>query len=193
MMNEPQELLVLAEFAADLDELGIAYAIGGSVASSIYGQVRFTRDADVSVEPFKDRAEEFIQLLKPRYYISAQAVYQALSTAESFNVIHLETAFKIDVFVRADTDFQKQLFARRKSLRLSDSIDRDFSVVSPEDLVLLKLQWYRAGGCVSERQLTDVIGVLTIQQDKLDSNYLTKWAQTLGVLHLLKDALEKVD
>jgi hypothetical protein len=190
-MSEPQELLVLAEFAGALDELGIAYAIGGSVASSIYGQVRFTQDVDITTEPFDDRAEKLYELLKSQYYINKQAMYQALKSGESFNVIHFETAFKIDVFVRKETAFQRQLLARRRLLRLSDSIDRDFSIVSPEDVILLKLQWYRAGGCSSQIQLSDVIGVFNIQQDTLDLDYLKKWASTLGVLDLLNNAIDK--
>lgn len=192
-MTEPHDLLVLTEFTGIFDSLGIAYAIGGSFASSIYGQVRFTQDVDITTEPFDDKAEKFFELVKSKYYISKQAMYHALAIGESFNVIHFETAFKIDVFVRADTDFQKQLFARRKSLRLSDSINRDFSVVSPEDIVLLKLQWYRAGGCSSQIQLSDVIGVLTIQKDRLDFDYLEKWAAVLGVADLLKTAIERID
>lgn len=190
-MSEPQELLVLSEFAGTLDELSIAYAIGGSVASSIYGQVRFTQDVDITTEPFDDKAEKLYELLKSQYYINKQAMYQALKSSESFNVIHFETAFKIDVFVRKETAFQRQLLARRRLLRLSDSIDRDFSIVSPEDVILLKLQWYRAGDCSSQIQLSDVIGVFRIQQDTLDLDYLKKWAGTLGVLDLLNNAMDK--
>ena len=192
-MAEPQDILVLTEFTGILDSLRIAYAIGGSFASSIYGYVRFTQDVDITTEPFDEKAEKFFELVKSKYYISKQAMYHALDTAESFNVIHLETAFKVDLFVRADTDFQKQIFARRKSLRLSDSISRDFSVVSPEDVVLLKLQWYRAGDCSSQIQLSDVIGVLTIQKDRLDFDYLQKWAAALGIDNLLKTAIERID
>ena len=78
-------------------------------------------------------------------------------------------------------------------MRLSDSISRDFYVVSPEDVVLLKLQWYRAGDCSSQIQLSDVIGVLTIQKDRLDFDYLQKWAAALGVADILKTAIERTD
>ena len=77
-MNNPHELTVLEDFTNILDRLRIPYAIGGSMASSIYGKVRFTQDADITVEPFDNQAEQLSELLKPEYYVSDEAMYQAL-------------------------------------------------------------------------------------------------------------------
>lgn len=190
-MSDPPELRVLQELTDIFDKLGIAYAIGGSIASSIYGQVRFTQDADITVEPFDNQADKLFELLKPRYYISSEAMYQALSQRSTFNVIHLESAFKIDVFIRQETPFDKQLISRRKSLRLSDSIAKSFSVVSPEDIILLKLLWYRDSGCTSQVQWQDVLGVLVIQSDRLDFEYLRKWSRTLKISELLEKTISE--
>lgn len=187
-MNNPQELIILESFTDILQQLDIAYAIGGSMASSIYGKVRFTEDADMTVEPFGDQADRLIELLSSDYYISKEAVYQALKQQASFNVIHLDLAFKIDVFIRKNTAFEKQLMARRKSLKLSDSIEKEFAVISPEDIILLKLQWYRDGGCSSQRQWNDVLGILTVQAERLDFDYLKKWAAILEISELLEKA-----
>jgi hypothetical protein len=188
-MTNPQELIILEGFADILERLGIDYAVGGSMASSVYGKVRFTQDADITVEPFMSQAEKLFELLKPQYYISKEAMYQALRQHSSFNVIHLESAFKIDVFIRKDTSFEKQLISRRRLLKLSDSPAKPFSVISPEDIILLKLQWYRDTGHSSERQWDDVIGVLKVQADKLDFQYLKKWAGILGINDLLEKAV----
>ena len=188
-MTNPQELIILEGFTDILERLGIDYAIGGSMASSVYGEVRFTQDADMTVEPFMSQAEKLFELLKPQYYISKEAMYQALQQHSSFNVIHLESAFKIDVFIRKDTSFEKQLISRRRLLKLSDSLKKPFSVISPEDIVLLKLQWYRDTGHSSERQWDDVIGVLKVQADKLDFQYLKKWADILRINDLLEKAV----
>lgn len=190
-MNNPQELIILESFTDILQQLDIAYAIGGSMASSIYGKVRFTEDADITVEPFGDQADRLIELLSSDYYISKEAVYQALKQQASFNVIHLDSAFKIDVFIRKNTAFEKQLMARRKSLKLSDSIEKEFAVISPEDIILLKLQWYRDGGCSSERQWNDVLGILTVQAERLDFEYLKKWAAILAINELLEKAVSE--
>jgi hypothetical protein len=190
-MTNPQELTILEGFTNILERLGIDYAVGGSIASSIYGKVRFTQDADITVEPFMSRAEKLFELLKPQYYISKEAMYRALRQHSSFNIIHLGSAFKIDIFVRKDTPFEKQLMSRRRLLKLSDSLEKPFSVVSPEDIILLKLQWYRDTGLGSEHQWDDVIGVLKVQVDNLDFEYLKKWSGILRVNDLLEKAMSE--
>ncbi|MCH7556443.1 MAG: hypothetical protein IIB56_03200 [Planctomycetes bacterium] len=189
-MNNPQELETLESFTKILEQLDIAYAIGGSMASSIYGKVRFTQDADITVEPFDNQADKLFEILKPQYYISKEAMYQALRQRCSFNIIHLESAFKIDIFIRKDTAFEKQLISRRRALKLSNSLEKSFSVISPEDIILLKLQWYRDSGH-SERQWDDVAGILTIQAEKLDFEYLKKWAGILRIDEILEKAISE--
>lgn len=188
-MNNPEELVILRSFIDILEQLNIAYAIGGSMASSIYGQVRFTQDADLTVEPFDDVADKLFEKLEGEYYVSKEAMQQALRQRSSFNVIHLKSAFKIDVFVHKTNAFEEQLLARRRHIRLPDSIEKSFSVISPEDIILLKLQWYRDGGCVSERQWNDVLGVLRIQAETLDFEHLKKWANMLRIDKLLQKAI----
>lgn len=187
-MTEAADLKVLAEFAAILEGLGIVYAIGGSIASSVYGQIRFTQDADVTVEPFDDKIEKFYEEVKSNFYIGEAAMYEAIRQRRSFNIIHLASAFKIDVFIRKDAEFDKQVLDRRRPIKLDESIERRFCVVSPEDIVLLKLQWYSEGCCSSEKQWQDILGVLRIQKDELDAEYLRKWAVALGVDRLLDKA-----
>ncbi len=189
-MSNPQELEILGSLAEVLEQMDISYAIGGSMASSIYGKVRFTQDADITVEPFDDRADRLFEILKPQYYISKEAMYQALMQRRSFNIIHLKSAFKIDIFIRKDTAFEKQLITRRRTLKLSDSLGKSFSVVSPEDIILLKLQWYCDSGH-SERQWNDVIGILTTQREKLDFDYMRKWSDILGINELLEKVISE--
>lgn len=190
-MNSGGEFAALGHFADILDRLGITYAVGGSMASSAYGAVRFTEDADITVEPFEGTAQEFFECVKADYYISKEAMLQALEQRSSFNVIHLESAFKIDVFVRKDSPYEKQLFSRRRALRLGDAMGKSFSVLSPEDIILLKLQWYDSGGRASQRQWDDVLGILKIQANKLDSKHLGKWAGILNVEELLENAISE--
>ncbi len=192
-MNEPEEYLVLKQLTDALDDLEIGYAIGGSIASSIYGKVRFTQDADISVVPFGDKAERLCTVLKEDFYISKDAMYRAISDRCCFNVIHLTSAFKIDVFVQEDDDFHKLIFARRKRVKLDDSIDHLFHIVSPEDIILLKLRWYQAANCMSQRQWSDVLGVLTVQAGSLDMKYLTSCSDKLGLAVLLEKAVNEAE
>lgn len=193
-MNEKHENEdVIERFADVLDSLGIRYAIGGSVASALYGTVRFTRDADISIQPFSGAADKLYELLKDEFYISKEAMEEALASHGSFNIIHFETAFKIDIFVQGPGDFEGQLLDRARMQRLGDMSRRDVSVVSPEDIILLKLRWFRETDCTSERQWDDVLGVLAIQGESLDFEYLTDSARKLGLEELLERARAEAD
>jgi len=189
-MIYPNEGEILSELAAVLERFGIRYAIGGSVASSLYGKMRFTEDIDITVEPFDNCAKEIYENLKTQYYISKESMLQALKSRTSFNIIHFETSLKIDIFVCRNESFEKQLLSRNKMFKLFESIERSLPVVSPEDIVLLKLQWYRDGGCVSEHQWNDITGVLEVQSGKLDYEYLKNWAGTLKIRELLDRAID---
>jgi hypothetical protein len=188
-MAEPEEYLVLKQLTDVLDDLKISYAIGGSIASSLYGKVRFTQDADITVAPFADKAGQLYDVLKESFYISKDAMYQAISNRGSFNIIHLKSAFKIDIFIQKDDDFHRQLFLRRKKVKLDESINHLFDIVSAEDIILLKLQWYKSGGCISERQWSDVLGVLSVQGQSLDMRYLGSCSEKLGLAEILQKAI----
>ena len=133
-VGEPEEYLVLKLLTDVLDGLKISYAIGGSIASSVYGKVRFTQDADITAAPFADKAGKLYDVLKEAFYISKDAMNEAISDRGSFNIIHLKSAFKIDIFIQKDDDFHKLIFIRRKKVKLDESIDHLFDIVSAEDV-----------------------------------------------------------
>ena len=189
-MNNPQDISVLQKFTEVLDELKITYVIGGSMASSVYGVVRFTQDADITVEPFVLTADKFFDALKKDFYISKEAVHDALHKRGSFNIVHFATAFKIDIFIRSESEFHRQMLSRGRKIRLADIV-RPISFVSPEDIILLKLDWYGKSGCVSQRQWSDIKGVLVAQADSLDYEYLRNWSEKLGIEQLLQRAVNE--
>ena len=188
-MSEPEEYLVLKQLTDALDDFKIDYAIGGSIASSLYGKVRFTQDADITVAAFGDKAEQLYNVLKKSFYVSKEAMYQAISNRSSFNIIHLKSAFKIDFFIQKNDDFHRQVFLRRRKVKLDESIEHLFDIVSAEDIILLKLQWYQSAGCVSERQWSDVLGVLAVQATSLDMKYLRSCSEKLGFSDILQKGI----
>jgi hypothetical protein len=188
-VSSPNEIRPTVEYVVGVfDRLGIAYALGGSLASSVHGVSRNTLDADLSVEPFPGKESQFVSSFGPDYYVSLDAVRSAVSQRSSFNVIQTTAGFKVDVFVRKDRPFDLSMMARRRTLRPPGPDARPIAVVSPEDIVLLKLEWYRLGNEVSDRQWSDVLGVLRTQSGRLDEAYLDRWAAELGVADLLARA-----
>lgn len=190
-MNEPAEIEVIKLFTDILDELNIPYAIGGSIASSVYGRVRFTQDADITVTLLDDKAEQFYNSIRRHFYISKSAMHQAVRGKTSFNVIHTQTAFKIDVFVAQDNEFDNNLIQRAQKIKLSEDIEKTFSVVTAEDIILLKLMWYKQTDCSSEKQWSDLLGVLTGRRDALDFDYIKSWSKKLQVDVLLTRAMKE--
>jgi hypothetical protein len=173
-----------------LVELGVRYRVGGSVASSALGVPRSTLDVDVACELEQGHVARFVERLVSHYYVDADMIIDAIRRRASFNVIHLATMLKVDVFVRKRTPFEEQSFERVTKKTLDETPGaRLFDVTTAEDIVLHKLDWYRMGGGVSERQWKDVLGVLAVQAEALDVDHLRRWARAMGVEELLERAL----
>lgn len=169
--------------------IGVPYFIGGSLASTLYGMVRTTQDADIIADLGTEHIPLFIDKLQNDFYIDGEMMTEAITQHSSFNIIHRESMIKVDVFIpqsRSFTDFQ---FFRAREEVLSLDPHMTARVASPEDILLAKLEWYRLGGEVSERQWRDVIGVLKVQTGMLELDYLHRMAQEIHVEDLLDKAL----
>lgn len=172
-----------------LDDLNIRYAIGGSYASSTHGAARYTQDADIAVEPFPGKERLFVLRFPPNeYYADEQMIRDGVARRAGFNILHLLTSFKIDIFVQKDRAFDREFLARRVKATVFGEDEGEFGVVTAEDTVLLKLEWFRIGGETSDKQWSDILGVLKTQGDAIDAAYLDKWAAEIGV----KDLLDRV-
>ena len=191
-MNDTTDIvLALKPLLQELSRLHIPYCIGGSVASSTYGAFRATRDIDVVFNLEPKHVDELVSSLKSEYYIDRDAILEAIQRQASFNIIHLKTMFKIDIFILKERAFDQEAFRRKQENQIDADSHLTVFCASPEDIILHKLEWYRAGDHVSERQWNDVLGVLKVQKDQLDPAYMKKWAKELQVLDLLEKALQE--
>jgi hypothetical protein len=180
--------IVLSRVAGVLDELGISYVVVGSFASSMRGLYRATGDIDIMADIKAEHVQPLVAALLEDFYVDDLAVRRAVARHGSFNAIHFDSVFKIDVFIPPADDFSVQQLARRQLETITPDANQKIYVATAEDTVLAKLKWYRAGGEVSDVQWRDVLGVIGTQGESLDVEYLRTWAAKLN----LNDLLERV-
>jgi hypothetical protein len=184
----PEPLAVALEVANVLERLGTPYLAAGSLASSLHGEPRSTNDVDLVVDLAPEHVSPLLTMLGNRYYVTLEAVSEAAHHGGTFNLIHLETAVKVDVFVAGDDPFDAERLASRTRVRVGPDERDMLDVDTAEHTILRKLEWYRRGDEVSERQWRDVLGVIRVQGSRLDWDRLATWAARLGVADLLARA-----
>jgi hypothetical protein len=178
----------------ELQRLGVRYYICGSLASVFYGTPRATVDVDLVAELSPKHVAPFAQALRSRYYVDEPMILDAIARKSCFNVIYLPTNFKVDVFVAKNRRYDREALERIQLDSLDDELpSARFFLPSAEDVVLSKLEWFRLGDEVSERQWRDVVGVLKVRHASLDRFYLEKWAAELGIADLLEKAWKEVE
>jgi hypothetical protein len=188
ILAEPIQVTQL--IANVFDRLQIAYLVGGSLASSLHGIPRATQDVDMVAGLNPKHVAPLVKALETVFYIDANMIHEAIQHGSSFNVIHLDTMFKIDIFVLQDDPVSREEMTRRELHKLSEDTEEGLFLATAEDIILRKLYWFKLGGGSSERQWNDVLGVLQVQKEKLDYSYLQRGAHKMGVATLLKQAIE---
>ena len=193
-MDQHDDLVVALTPLIDvLERLGVAWYVGGSVASTVHGCFRATNDVDVIADLREEHASPLRAALEADHYVDEESIRDAVRHESSFNLVHLGTGLKIDVFVAADSEYAAGVRTRRVSEPIGDAGSaRRLWVASAEDTILAKLDWYRRGGGTSQRQWGDVRGVIELRGTELDVEYLRRWAAVLGIDDLLEQAFAEV-
>lgn len=187
MLSEP--ILVVAQIVNAFDTLGVEYVVGGSLASSVYGIPRATQGVDLVAKMNAAHAEPLARLLRSDFYVDVDMILDAVRRRASFNVIHLATMFKADVFVMKGDSWSREEMQRARAEELTGPQGPlTIRFASPEDTLLHKLVWYRLGNEISDRQWGDILGVFKVQGSLLDDEYLDRWAAALDVADLLARA-----
>jgi hypothetical protein len=171
------------------ERLGVPYAVVGSLASSLHGIPRATQDVDIVASLTLANASAFANALRGEFYLDDDAIRDAIERRRSFNVVHLTSYFKADVFIPRDDESSRLEMARRQRFVIEETPRREIVVASAEDTIAQKLYWYALGDRVSERQWSDALGVLRVAGSALDLQYLRRVSALLGVDELLEQAL----
>jgi hypothetical protein len=184
---------VMTAVADIFDRFEIIYFIGGSMASAYYGVGRSTFDVDFVADIGPEHISPLTDALSHDFYLDEQAIRSAIERRSSFNLIHLATMFKVDVFIPRVRDFDRLQLKRRVAAAIGPEGEQQVYLSTAEDIVLAKLDWYRLGGALSDQQWRDVLGVLLSQKGWLDVAYLRVSASDLGVGDLLERAFVESD
>ena len=182
--------LALAPVVELLEELEVVHYVGGSVASMTHGEKRETSDVDIVADLQPDHADAFHQKLSATFYVDEIAIRRAITRRESFNIFHLETFFKVDIFPLKQRPYDLQAARRVQKEPVDTDPPVEAYLAQPEDILLAKLEWFRLGGGVSDRQWRDILGIVKMQCFNLDFDYLEHWAHEINVADLLEQALD---
>jgi hypothetical protein len=172
-----------------LEDQDINYILVGSFASFAYGEPRLTQDIDLVVQLRVDQVADLCAAFPaPEYYLSREAVEDAVRQRGQFNVIHPSSGNKIDFMMARDDAWGRSQFARRRRLLIVP--DCEGYTAAPEDVILGKLWYYAEGG--SEKHVRDIAGILRLSGEQVDQAYVTQWATTLGVHDVWQGILERL-
>jgi hypothetical protein len=183
--NLPEHLQVLSEIARYLLDVHARYFVTGSFASSVYGEFRATNDLDIVAELTPDQGRRLASAATT-FFADEQAISAAIIAKQSFNLIHEQTVFKVDIFTNID-ELAREQIERAIPVNIPGS-DQRIPVASAEDVIISKLVWYQKGNRQSERQWRDILGVIKISGPNFDRVYLNRWCNKLGILDLISAA-----
>jgi hypothetical protein len=172
-----------------LERLALRYFVTGSTVTIFYGEPRFTNDIDIVVDLPAEAVEEFCrQFPQGDFYVSPEAAGEAVRRRSQFNIIQPSTGLKVDVIVPPSSEFNRTRFARARRVQAGEGWHASFS--SPEDAILKKMEFFRAGG--SDKHLRDITGVLKTSGTEIDTAYIDRWATTLGLTEIWQAILDKM-
>jgi hypothetical protein len=180
-MNE-RELLV--DCLRRLNRTGVTYYLTGSMASNYWGIPRSTHDLDFVVQLPTASVRLIVQEFSDHFYIEEEAVRAAYEPPHQFNAIDTRSALKVDFWLAQNNPFDREMLLRRQHVTL---FAEPASIATAEDVILHKLLWNHI--TPSDRQLGDAAGIVAVQAEALDKDYLSKWAAKLNVVNELNRLL----
>jgi len=182
---------VLSLVADLLEQHQVAYVLVGSLASSIHGMYRSTADIDIVADVKPHQVLPLVQSLQANFYVDEHAVREAVDQRHSFNAIHFDSVFKVDIFIPKSDLFSRKQLERRERRKISPDLEQWIYVATVEDTILAKLRRFESGGRASNTQWADVVGMLGASGSRLDLEYLREWAETIEVSGLLERAFHE--
>ncbi len=192
-MRLPYHLPLLVEFSRRLGRADIPHLIGGSIASSLYGDYRLTNDVDLELQISGERVDGLVEVLGEPFSVSRGEIEDALRDPgpfASFQVLHTDEVFKFDCFLHGRAPFDAEAFARSQVYDFPPYGSLRFA--SAEHIFVQKLRWFDLGRRTSERQWRDLVGIARAAQT-FDRTLATRWASSVDLADLAAETLAEAD
>jgi len=158
-----------------LGTLGVPYMVVGSFSSNFYGVPRATQNADFVVQLEGKSISAVVERLGPQFRLDRQTAFETVTATTRYLVRMVEGTFQIDFFLLSDDPHDRECFARRRSVAL---LRRQTFVPGAEDVIITKLRWSGPGD--RAKDLDDARGVIAVQGDRIDWDYVTVWCDRHG-------------
>jgi hypothetical protein len=163
-----------------LNSQHIPYMLVGSLSSGFYGTARVTQDADFVVQLDVGALSALMAKLGPQFRLNPQVRFE-LATASRRCLVELaDKSYLIDLFWLSEDPHDVERFARRRQVHF---LDRDVFLPTVEDAIITKLRWFRAGQ--RHKDFQDAVGMVAVQGDRIDWDYVTGWCDRHGTRELL--------
>ena len=173
-----EQVDLLRMVISTLERLDVPYMVVGSMASSSYGEPRFTQDVDVVIDPTESQAVALCRAFpSDEFYVSEEAARAAVQCRGQFNIIHSSTSNKVDLMIARAEPWGRTEMSRRQRAQILPGLEGYRA--RPEDVIIGKMLYYQEGG--SEKHLRDITGILKVSGDAVDRQYIERWAAQLGL------------
>ncbi len=164
-----------------LEDAGVPYMVVGSLASNLYGVVRATQDADFVIQLEPGFLSTILNRLGPRFRLDPQVSFELITATKRYVVQPFDVPFPLELFLLSDDAHDQERFQRRRRVHL---LGRGTYVPTVEDVVVTKLRWSQHGG--RAKDLDDARGVIAVQKDRIDWEYVRRWCDQHGTRDLLE-------
>lgn len=171
-----------------LERLALPYMMVGSYGCSVHGESRHTHDIDIVIDVFPFHVPMLAEAFPdPEFYLSREAVLDAIRNRHQFNVLHPASGNKIDFMLTRNDEWGRSQLSRRIPIKLIEGLQAN--VASPEDMIIGKLWYYSEGG--SDKHIRDILGILKRSGDRVKKDEITRWALKLGYSTAWEECLAK--
>lgn len=177
-MDDPSMFSLVARVSGDLDAQGVVHALTGSVAAGLHGEPVTSMDVDFVVKMTPEVAARLARGWARDLHANEESFRNAAREHGIANLVSFSSGLKVDISMLRDTPYHDELMRRRVRIQ-PPGTSKTFWVVSPEDIVLMKLVWRRDSR--SEKQWRNALSVVRIKGHQLDWAYLRRWAAELCV------------